>query len=71
MKATVAELGKWHKTRMGYTVFGTVELLLSYALFSRAIDTGSWWQYSFGLIFLVGAVQNYLKAIWFKRHGKK
>lgn len=71
MRAAVAELDKWHKTRQGYMVFGAVELLLSYALISRAIDTGSWWQYSFGVVFLVGAAQNYIKAIWFKRHGKK
>lgn len=71
MKRTVASLDKWHKTRAGYVTFGTVELALSYALASRAIDTGSWWQYSFGLIFLVGAIQDYLKAIWFKGHGKK
>jgi hypothetical protein len=48
----------WHKTRQGHAVFTVIELALAYVVGSRAIDTGSWWEYALAFFFLIGAVQN-------------
>lgn len=64
----------WHKTKLGYAVMGVLELALAFALVSRAIDTGSLWQYFFALVFLIGGLQNFYKlihALVCKKHGKK
>ena len=48
----------WHKTRQGHIVFAVIELALAYFIGSRAIDTGSWWEYALALFFLIGSLQN-------------
>ncbi|MEI7682886.1 MAG: hypothetical protein WCJ24_01125 [Candidatus Saccharibacteria bacterium] len=57
MKA-LQQFDNWHKTRQGHAIFAVIELALAYILGSRAIDTGSWWQYAFAFFFLIGSVQN-------------
>lgn len=59
----LAHLNKWHHTRAGYLIFGLAELLAALALASRAFETGSLWQYFFGLVLLVGFLQNLAKLI--------
>lgn len=52
---------KFHKTRLGYIVFGLVELGLSYLLFSLAINSGNLWEYILAIILLFGALQNFVR----------
>ena len=57
------QLDRWHKTRPGLTVFGLVELALTYGFMSLAIDRGNLWWYLLTLLFLVGALQNFVHLI--------
>jgi hypothetical protein len=57
----VERFDRWHKTKVGLLTFGLVELAGCYILVSRAIHTGSLWQYALGAVFLVGAVQNFVR----------
>ncbi len=57
------KLDTWHKTRVGHAVFGLVELGLAYGLGSRALDTGSWWEYGLALLLLIGGVQNIVRMV--------
>lgn len=54
----VQSFGKFHRTRVGYLVYGLAELGLAYVLASLAINSGSLWQWALGLIFLFGFLQN-------------
>lgn len=65
------QLDKWHKTRLGLLVFGLVELGIAYGFASLSIDRGSLIWYLLTLIFLVGALQNYLKLVGTLTHGKR
>lgn len=56
-------IDRWHKTKLGYLVFGLVELAAAYGFASLAIDRGSWWWYVLTLILLVGTLQNLVKLI--------
>lgn len=51
-------IDKFHKTRLGYLVFGLVELGLAYWFVLIAIDQGDLWWYALTLIFFVGFLQN-------------
>jgi hypothetical protein len=54
----LAAIDKFHKTRLGYLVFGLVELGLAYWFVLIAIDQGDLWWYVLTLIFFVGFLQN-------------
>lgn len=56
-------LDKWHKTKPGYLIAGLVELAIAYGFASLAIDRGNLWWYLLTLIFLVGALQNFVKLM--------
>lgn len=74
MGKLVERFETWHKTKLGYAVMGVLELAVAFALVSRAIDTGSIWQYFFAVIFFVGGLRNLYKlihALICKKHGKK
>jgi len=60
------KLDKFHKTRRGHAVFGVVELAMCYGFVSWAIDTGNllWWAAA-GFL-LLGAVQNFVQAIFWR-----
>jgi len=58
MQAAVKQFDAWHKTKIGYAVMAVVELGLAYVLASRAIDTGSIWQYLFAIVLLAGCIRN-------------
>ncbi|MEO8784909.1 MAG: hypothetical protein ABI221_01055 [Candidatus Saccharimonadales bacterium] len=49
---------QWHDSRLGHMVLALVEIVLAYAVGSRALDTGSWWEYGFTLLLLIGFVKN-------------
>jgi hypothetical protein len=71
MKSTIERLDFWHKTRKGFMTFGLIELILAYLIISRAIDTGSVWQYGLGIILGIGAAQNIIKAVFYKGNVKE
>ncbi|HSX27727.1 MAG TPA: hypothetical protein VLG25_03000 [Patescibacteria group bacterium] len=72
MRESTSKLEAWHRTKVGHTVFGTIELVLAYLIGSRAIDTGSWWEYFLTVFFLLGVAQNFTRLIGlvFKGNGK-
>ena len=49
---------KFHKTAIGYLVFGLVELGLAYFFALWAIDNGNVWLYVITVAFFVGAVHD-------------
>ena len=55
------QLDHFHKTHIGFLVFGIVELGVAYLFASLAINSGAWWQYVLVLIFLFGGLQNLVK----------
>jgi hypothetical protein len=56
-------LHHWHQSVPGLAIFGLAELAIAFAFASRAIDTGSIFEYFVALVALVGALQNALKLI--------
>ncbi|MDB5170951.1 MAG: hypothetical protein JWO35_645 [Candidatus Saccharibacteria bacterium] len=65
------QLDKFHKTKTGHLLFGLVELAIAYGFVSLAIDRGSFFYYFLTLVFLVGALQNFLKLVGKVLHGNK
>jgi hypothetical protein len=59
----ITQLDKFHKTRLGYAVFGLVELALAYATASWAVDNGSLWLWILTLVLVVGALRNFVNAV--------
>ncbi len=59
----IMKFDKWKNTKQGYAIFAILELVMAYAIGSRALDTGSWWQYALTLLLLVGGVQNLVRLI--------
>lgn len=60
---TLHRVDKFHKTTVGYLVFGLVELGLAYGFALWAIDNGNVWLYVITVIFFAGAVQNLVKLL--------
>lgn len=56
-------INEWRQTRRGRLVSGLVELALCYLIGSRALFTGSWWEYGLTVLLLVDGIQNLVKAI--------
>lgn len=72
MNATVANIDKFHSTRKGKLIFGLVEWLLAYIIISRAIDTGSLWEWLIGLLLIVGGFNNLVRTLFrVKKNAKK
>ena len=61
--SALTKFDNWLKTRRGYAVMAVVQLVLTYFMASRALDTGSWWQYSFTLLLLIGGIRNVVQLI--------
>ena len=59
----IDKLDKWHKTKLGLFIFGLAELAIAYGFASLSIDRGNLIWYLLTLIFLVGALQNFVKLI--------
>lgn len=51
-------VNKFHKTRLGYLVFGLVELGLAYIFALWALDSGNLLEWLLALILFVGFLQN-------------
>ena len=74
MDKLIKSFDNWHKTKLGYAVMGVLELVLAYVLGSRAIDTGSMWQYLLAVILFIGSLHNFyqlIRSVVSKGHGKK
>jgi heme/copper-type cytochrome/quinol oxidase subunit 4 len=56
-------IDKFHKTRLGYIVFGLVELGLTLLVLNWALDTGSLWIWALTFILLFGFVQNFVHVM--------
>ena len=65
------KLDDFHKTKIGFLVFGLVELVIAYGFASLSIDRGNLWWYLLTLIFLIGFIQNFIKLIKKIIHGNK
>jgi hypothetical protein len=73
MEGVLKQFDGWHRTRVGYSIMGLVELAVAYALGSWAIDSGNLWVYFFAAVFFVGAAYNLVNLIritFHKSHGK-
>ncbi len=63
----LAAIDRWHKTRVGYLVFGLVELGLAYLFASLAINSGSLWQWALTVIFAAGFLHNLVLMVMVKK----
>ena len=63
-------IDKFHKTRVGYLVFGLAELALAYLFARLAFPSGDWWEWLLALVFLFGFLQNLVRAIAMRK-GKR
>lgn len=59
----VAELHRWHQSRIGFVVFGLIEFGAALPLLSHAFGTGSLWQYALALLLFVGGLQNMVRFV--------
>jgi hypothetical protein len=57
----------WYDTQNGALWVGLVSLVLAYIFASRAINTGSWWEYFGTLLFLIVGFNRLITAV---RRGK-
>ena len=54
---------QFHKTTLGYAVFGLIELGAAYGFGLWAIDNGNVWLYFITIIFFGGGVQDIAKLV--------
>jgi hypothetical protein len=57
----------WYKQAVYLAVIGIVSLVIAYLLVSRAVNTGSWWEYFGAVVFLSIALNQFLNSIKLKR----
>ncbi|GEM_PF-3905711 len=68
---TLKRLDAFHKTGVGYLVFGLLELGLGYLAVLWATDSGSLVAWALAVVLLLGAVQNAVLLVWRSvRHGR-
>jgi len=53
----------WLETRQGTIIKGLFALLLAYIMGSRAIHTGSFWQYGLAIVLLVWGVKRTYRGL--------
>ena len=64
-------INSWHKTRLGLLSFTVLELTLSYAFASWAIDSGRLSAWAIAIILVIGSLRNFGKLIRNIVHGNK
>lgn len=64
MAKLVTNIDKFHDTRKGKLTFGVVELVLAAVVMTRAIDTGSIWEWIIGLLFFIGGLNNLVRTLF-------
>jgi hypothetical protein len=60
---SVNRFAEWKQTRKGALISGVAEATLFYIFASLAIDSGSGWHYLLALIFLIGTIISFVKAV--------
>lgn len=71
MKRALHKLNHWkQQTLPGLVLTILVELGLAYGFASWAIDNGSLFNYALAILFLIGAVHNFVKVIKVVVHGQ-
>lgn len=63
---SLQKLHQWHQARTGLVAFGLLELAAAYIVGSKAIDTANLWEYALAILFLLGVIHNFVKAIIYK-----
>lgn len=63
------KIHSWKQTRAGLLITSLAEVLFGYLFASKAIDSGSWWHYSLAFIFILGALQSFVRIVL--KHGKQ
>jgi hypothetical protein len=66
MSSTVASIDKFHNTPKGKLIFGAVEWIVSYMIISRAIDTGSLWEWTLGILLFIGGLTNLVRTLFYR-----
>lgn len=64
-------IDRFHRTAPGHLFFGLAELAAAYGFASLSIDRGNLWWYLLTLVFLVGALQNFVKLTGGLIHVRK
>jgi hypothetical protein len=67
MTSSITRIDKYHQTRKGKLIFGTVEILAAYGMLSLAIDSGSLWQYGLAMLLFIGGVNNLARAAFSRK----
>jgi hypothetical protein len=57
------KIHNWHQTKTGLAVFALLELVGAYVFASWSINSGNLLDYLFTLLFLIGALQNFVKFV--------
>jgi len=57
------QINVFHKTTLGYIVFGLVELGLAYGFALWAIDNGNVWLYFVTVVLFAAAAQDFVKLV--------
>ncbi len=70
-KAKKLSLNLANQPRWVLAITGVSGLILAYGIFSRALDTGSWWEYLAGLVLTVQAVRWLIQVIKGNEHKTK
>jgi hypothetical protein len=71
-KKTPTPLRKQYKSKTSYdkpmylVIGGVIGILLTYEIISRALNTGSYWEYLFGLIILILSIRLFIRSIRLK-----
>lgn len=72
VKKTPTKANKQYKSTASYdtsrnlVIGGIVGLLLAYVIISRALNTGSYWEYFFGLVVLIISIRLFIRSIRLK-----
>lgn len=64
MSGVVTNIDKFHDTRKGKLIFGVIELVLAAVVITRAIDTGSLWEWLIALLFFIGGLNNLVRTLF-------
>jgi uncharacterized protein (DUF983 family) len=71
-KKTPTPPRKQYKSKASYdkpmylVIGGVIGIFLTYVIISRALNTGSYWEYLFGLIILIISIRLFIRSIRLK-----
>jgi len=65
-KGKVVKPVNQYDTPRNLVIGGIIGLLLAYVIISRALNTGSYWEYFFGLVILVISIRLFIRSLRLK-----